>query len=105
MVNPALRVPEPELAAFCSRWGVARLEVFGSALGPAFRPDSDVDLLVSPGEGVLWSLFDEVRMRDELSGLFGRPVDLVVRSAVERSSNWIRKAEILGSATPIYAAG
>ena len=79
--------------------------MFGSALTTAFGPDSDVDLLVRPRPGVLWSLFDEVRMRDELRGLFGRPVDLLVRSAIERSSNWIRRTEILGSATRIYAAG
>ena len=103
-MNPAVRIPEPDLAAFCSRWGVAEVELFGSALTPAFGPDSDIDLLVSPRPGTVWSLFEEVRMRDELAELFGRPVDLLVRSAIERSSNWIRRAEILGSATQIYAA-
>ena len=104
-MNPSLRISEPDLAAFCDRWRVAEIELFGSALGPSFRPDSDVDLLVTPRPGVMWSLFQEVGMRDELAALFGRPVDLLVRSAIERSANWIRRREILDSATRLYAAG
>ncbi len=98
-------LPRVALAAFCARWGVAEVAVFGSALGPRFGPDSDVDLLVTPRPTVIWSLFEEVDMREELSRLFGRPVDLLVRSAVERSPNWIRRREILATAEPIYAAG
>ena len=40
------------LAAFCRRHGIRRLALFGSALGEAFGPESDVDLLVEfhPGQ-------------------------------------------------------
>lgn len=41
-------------------------------------------------------------MRDELADLFGRSVDLLTRRAVERSPNYLRRKEILGSARVIY---
>ena len=43
-------------------------------------------------------------MQDELSGVLGRPTELVERSAVEASRNYIRRAEILQSAEAVYAA-
>ena len=41
-----LHVPAEALAALCRDFGVVELSVFGSALRPDFRPDSDIDLLV-----------------------------------------------------------
>lgn len=43
-------------------------------------------------------------MAEELSRLLRRPVDILTRSAVERSLNHIRRREILESAEVIYAA-
>jgi hypothetical protein len=43
-------------------------------------------------------------MQAELEDLVGRPVDVVSRSGVERSRNWIRKERILSSAVPVYVA-
>lgn len=92
------------LAEFCRRWRVTRLELFGSVLRDDFRVDSDVDVLVTFADGAHWTLFDRVRMRDELSALLGRRVDVVSRRAIERSANWIRRTEILDTAEPWYAA-
>ena len=39
-----------------------------------------------------------------LSELFGRDVDVLTRSSVERSQNYIRRKAILGTAETIYAA-
>ena len=80
------------------------MDFFGSVLREDFRPDSDVDVLVSFLPEAPWGLFDHVRMEDELSDLLGRRVDLVNRKAVERSSNWIRRDAILTSAKPCYVA-
>ena len=99
-----IEIPTSEIAKFCERWKVVELALFGSALGPGFRSDSDVDLLVSFGSGADWDLFDAVRMEDELSAIFGRPVDLVTRRSIERGPNWIRREAILRSAEPIYVA-
>lgn len=91
-------IPSTELAAFCQRWGVSELAVFGSALRLDFGPHSDVDVLVSFAPGVRHGLFDLARMRRELEELFGRPVDLVTRRSIEASRNPIRRRSILESA-------
>ena len=102
MINPALHLPRDELAAFCRRWRITELALFGSALRDDFRPDSDVDLLVSFEPDVRYSLFDLDEMEEELEGLLGRKVDLVSRRGIEQSTNWIRRKAILGSAEPVY---
>ena len=101
-----MRVPIPrqEIAAFCGRWGIAELAIFGSALRDDFRPESDVDVLVSFREHARLTLFDMVRMRGELEGIFGRRVDLVSRRGIEASRNQIRKRAILDSAEVVHAA-
>ena len=40
-------IPIVRLDEFCRRWKIAELRVFGSALREDFRPDSDLDLLVT----------------------------------------------------------
>ncbi len=92
------------IAEFCRRWKIKELSVFGSVLRDDFRPDSDIDFLVTFAADAEWSLFDHVQMEVELSAIVGRPVDLVSRWAIEHSHNWIRREAILESAEPIYAA-
>jgi len=100
-----LELDPDDVNAFCTRWKVAELAVFGSATRDDFRADSDLDVLVSPEPGVVWSLMDLGAMREDLIALSGRPVDLLVRRAVEASSNWIRRKAILESAEVVFAAG
>ena len=42
-------IPHDEIAAFCQRWGIRELAIFGSALRDDFRPDSDGDVSAPPG--------------------------------------------------------
>ncbi|HEY9907619.1 MAG TPA: nucleotidyltransferase family protein [Thermosynechococcaceae cyanobacterium] len=99
-----MSLPQSEIAAFCARWQIAELSLFGSALRDDFRPDSDIDLLVAFAPEADWSLLDRVRMQQELEQVLGRDVDLVSKRAIEQSSNWIRRQEILSSAQLIYAS-
>ena len=99
-----IAVSPERIGAFCARWGVTELALFGSAVRDDFGPESDVDLLVSFDPGARRTLFDIVRMEDELRGMFGRDVDLVTRAAVEGSRNHIRRKAILESAQFLYAA-
>lgn len=96
--------PPDEVEQFCRRWKIEELSLFGSALREDFRPDSDIDLLARFAPDAGWSLFDHAQMEIELIARLGREVDLLNRSAVERSPNWIRREEILGTARPLYAA-
>jgi predicted nucleotidyltransferase len=97
-----LTLDPARLDAFCRRWKIARLELFGSALRDDFRPDSDLDILVSFTPQAEWTLLDHVAVSDELSEMLGRRVDLLTRRAVERSQNPLRRQAILGSAIPLH---
>jgi len=99
-----IRIDNEKIAAFCRRWNVVEFAFFGSVLRDDFRPDSDVDVLVKFAPSAKLSLFDLVRMQDELSELLGRKVDLVEREAVERSENYIRRKHILSNVEPVYVA-
>lgn len=99
-----VRVEPSRIAEYCERWKIAELAVFGSALRPDFRPDSDIDVLVTFLEGADWSLLDMIRMERDLVEILGRAVDLVDRRSILRSRNWLRREEILKTAVRLYAA-
>jgi len=94
-----------ELRELCRRFGVRRLEVFGSAArGTDFDPArSDVDFLVefAAQNDDLARFLD---FKQALEALLARRVDLVDRKAIEASRNYIRKRHILTGAEPVYAA-
>jgi predicted nucleotidyltransferase len=71
------------LAAICRRYGVARLEVFGSAArADDFDPArSDADFLVTFNPSVRNDLGAFSDLKEALEKLLGRPVDLVEREA------------------------
>jgi uncharacterized protein len=103
-MSTRIPIDRDKIADFCRRWKISELALFGSVLRDDFRPDSDVDVLVTFAPGADWSLFDHVDMQEELSGILGRKVDLVSRRAIERSANWIRRRAILSTAEPYYVA-
>jgi len=97
-----ISIDREKIAEFCRRWKITELALFGSVLRDDFRPDSDVDVLVTFAPEAEWSLFDHVTMEEELSSILGHKVDLVSRRAIERSRNWIRRKAILEAAEPFY---
>lgn len=98
-------IPQERIAEFCRKHHVRMLSLFGSALREDFRPDSDVDFLVSFAEDAHYGLFDLAAMEEELGVILDRKVDLVEREAVEQSENYIRRRYILQSEEPVYVAG
>jgi predicted nucleotidyltransferase len=58
--------------------------------GVTFAPEAD------------WSLFDHLRMKQELKGMLNRDVDLFNKKAVEYSPNPLRRQEILKSAQVVH---
>jgi len=91
------------IAGLCARYGVARLDVFGSALGEDFRPgESDVDLLVEFGPHEGYALVDAYfGLLDDLRALLGTEVDLVMADAVR--NRYIAR-EIERTKQVLYAA-
>ena len=104
MKRQDIEIPKEKIAHFCQRWKIVELSLFGSVLREDFRPDSDVDVLVTFAPDAEWGLFDHVRMEEELSAILGRKVDMISRKAIEGSANWIRRKAILETAEPYYVA-
>ena len=69
-----------EVSALCRRYGVRKLELFGSATTGAFDPQtSDLDFLVEFNPEREDSLFHRYfGLNEDLEALFGRKVDLVM---------------------------
>ena len=103
-MNLHIDIPRDKIAAFCKRWQVTELALFGSVLRDDFGPESDVDVLARFEEEARHTLFDLDRMEEELTTIFGRKVDLVCWRGVEQSHNYIRRKVILQSAERIYPA-
>jgi hypothetical protein len=68
-------IPDAKIADFCLRHHVRRFALFGSVLRPDFGPASDIDVLVEFDPRHVPGL-DFFEMEDELTGIFGRKVDL-----------------------------
>lgn len=104
MITSKVRLDQDQITAFCRKWQIAEMSLFGSVLRDDFGPDSDVDFLVAfePGADHDWE--DWPAMVDELAGIVGRRVDFVEKRLVEQSENYIRRHNIPGSAEQIYVA-
>ena len=99
-MSPRIRIDHHRIAEFCRRWSIIEPSLFGSVVREDFRPDSDVDVLVSFSPAAPWHLMHLVEMREELVRIFGRDVDLVEKSALR---NPFRRHEILTSMQRLYA--
>lgn len=71
-----LSINKKKLGAFCRKYHVVYLALFGSVLTPRFSSKSDVDMLIKFQKKHTPSLFDLVDMESELSAIVGRQVDL-----------------------------
>jgi predicted nucleotidyltransferase len=94
-----IELPKEEIAAFCRKHHVAKLSVFGSALGDDFGPDSDVDFLVEFEAGHVPGLIRLAGMERELSEVIGRKADL--RTAGDLSRYF--RDEVVAAAVVQYA--
>ena len=74
-----------ELTQLCERYGVTRLELFGSATGKRFDLErSDLDFLVTFRSVESLGLAEQYfGFKEELEHLFSRPVDLIELDAVD----------------------
>jgi len=104
MAKAHIEIPKEKLAEFCKKWKIREFAFFGSILRDDFRPDSDIDVVVDFEPNVSRTLFDLVSMIDELKEIFGRKVDLLTRSAVEQSRNYIRRKEILSTLEVVHVS-
>lgn len=102
MEKVKIKIPKAKIAEFCKRWNISEFAIFGSALRDDFRPESDIDVLVSFAPQAPVTLFDMAHMQDELKDIFKRDVDLVSKRGLENSRNYLRRKQILESAQVIH---
>ena len=82
---PTVEEQADELRRLCLRYHVRRLDLFGSAATGAYRPEnSDLDFVVEFQPEAFVAYADTYfGLLEALEQLFGRPVDLVVGSAIK----------------------
>ncbi|HYI04890.1 MAG TPA: nucleotidyltransferase family protein [Reyranella sp.] len=74
-----LKAAEPELR----KRGIRHAALFGSVARGEERPDSDIDILVEFEPGEEGSIYDYVRLKEYVAGLFEEPVDVIDRNALK----------------------
>lgn len=92
-----LPIDREVLAAFCRRYQIRKLSLFGSTLKGTNHPDSDVDLLVEFEPDAAPSLLTMAEIELELSPLLGgRKVDLRTPGDLSRHfrDDVVRTAEL-----------
>ena len=104
LLEQRLEIPRQTLEAFCRRWHIGKLEVFGSVLREDFGTASDIDFLVSFKPGEARADIDWFHLKEELAQLVGREVDVLDRRLVERSRNLYRRHHILREATLVHGS-
>jgi uncharacterized protein len=89
---------------FCAKYGIRRLEIFGSAARGNAGPGSDLDLLITLKDSAPISTSDLLEMAGEAEELAGVPVDFILRRSVEQSPNHFAREGILKSAVCLYGS-
>jgi predicted nucleotidyltransferase len=99
-----LEISRDRITDFCHRWKITEFALFGSVLRDDFRPDSDIDVLVTFAPDTSWRFYNLVCMKAELEAIFGRSIDLIEKRLIESSKNYIRRSHILNHMETIYVA-
>ena len=100
---PAVADRTDDLKRLCSRYHVQRLDLFGSAATGEHRPeDSDLDFVVEFRPAAFGAYADTYfGLLEALEQLFGKPVDLIVGSAI-KNPYFLQSVE--ETRVPIYEA-
>ena len=105
MTRHGINFGSEAVRAFCKKWKITELSVFGSIVRDDFGPDSDVDFVVEFEEGADWDIADLEDVRLGLSGIVGREVDLLTRGALRQTPNWLFRKIVLSELETVYAKG
>ncbi|MFB3814673.1 MAG: nucleotidyltransferase family protein [Terriglobales bacterium] len=89
----------PQIEQICHRYEVRELWLFGSALGPNFRGDSDLDFLVEFKPGARVGLLRFNHLQSEFGDTLQWRVDLVPKQGLKP----LIRDSVLRSAELVYA--
>lgn len=90
---------------FCTKWHVAEMSLFGSAVKGTSTESSDIDVMVVFEEGQEPTLSNYFRAERELGDILGRKADLITKAGLSswRTSPALRQ-QILREAQIIFSA-
>jgi predicted nucleotidyltransferase len=94
-INELLKEKREEILRIAAKHGAHNVRIFGSAARGEAGPTSDVDFLVEMEDGR--SLFDLVRLWQDLEELLGRKVDVLEPEGL----HWYIRDRVLGEAVPL----
>ena len=100
-MHARVNIDRDEIAAFCLKWRIRDLSLFGSVLREDFGPESDLDFLVSFAPDAPLDFDHYLDVKEALEAWFGRSVDLVEKEALRNP--W-RKHEIMRTREVLHAA-
>jgi predicted nucleotidyltransferase len=96
-----VRPYKDRIAEMCTKLGIQRFEIFGSAVTDDFNDDSDIDCLIEFSSEV-GNHFDRYfELKYELEAMLGRKVDIVVDTAIK---NPYFRLAVNSSRKLVYAA-
>ena len=98
----SLNVTREEIAAFCARWNIAKLEIFGSATIGELTDSSDVDLLVEYLPNYQRSLSDQIQIQQDIENIFKRNVDLITKESILVDPNPYFLESVMNSLVTLY---
>ena len=100
LLGDRIKASTAQIAEFCQRWHITEFALFGSVMRDDFRPDSDIDVLLTFSPEQWLTLDDWQAMQTEIETLFKRNVDLVSKKYLK---NPYRRHEILNTRQVLYA--
>jgi uncharacterized protein len=94
-------MPIQQIEAFCQKYAVEELSLFGSVLREDFGPESDIDVMLKFKQGHGFTFENTPDIQDELESIFGRPVDVIEKGRIR---NPFRQHAIMSSYRVVYGA-
>ena len=98
-----LSASEAQIEAFCTKWHISEMALFGSVLTNDFNEESDIDVLVRYEDPQHDSFATFMDAADELESLFRRKTDFIAKRTLDHNPfNRETAADILARAEVLY---
>jgi hypothetical protein len=104
MNRKVIETKKDKIKEWRHKWHISELWIFGSILREDFKPDSDIDFMISLENDAKFSYREFISMCNEMEKILDHPVDIVERRLIEQSPNYILRRHILGTLEKLNVA-